>query len=180
MQIFISQMDTNGFTPRIGSVFLWVRKDRQPLIFPTVISDEGQGATFFQMEFSWQGTFDYSAYLSFTSAIAFRQSLGDDAIMIYMHQLAVAGGELLAEMWNTEMLFEDISMIGAMVNVRVPTTNSILAQTLPKLLLDKYNTWVPIYPLQNQWWVRVSAQIYNELSDFKLLGDAVLQLLQSD
>lgn len=53
-----------------GSAFLWVKKELQPLISPTVISFEGevrtqeriksQGATRFQVGFSWEGTMDYS------------------------------------------------------------------------------------------------------------------------
>jgi selenocysteine lyase/cysteine desulfurase len=169
------------YTPK-GSAFLWARKDRQPLIYPTVISDEGQGATVFQMEFSWEGTMDYSAYLSFPAALQFRNQFGDNAIMSYIHDLAVEGGQLLAEMWNTDLLV-DPSMIGAMVNVRLPVTsqtNMTVVRNLPTLLLERYTTWVPVYPLQGNWYTRVSAQIYNELSDFKYLGNAVTELLSSN
>jgi len=163
------------YTPK-GSAFLWVRKDRQSEIFPTVISDEGQGATQFQMEFSWVGTMDFSAWVSFSSAFKFRETYGDQNIMNYVHDLAVSGGKLLASMWATELLVHE-SLIGPMVNVRIPTNDSSLAQSLPKLLLDKYNTWVPTYGFGNVWYTRVSAQIYNELSDFEYLGKAVLDLL---
>jgi len=78
-------------------------------------------------------------------------------------------------------------MIGAMVNVRLPTTaptppipvppNQLNPLLIPQLLLEKYDTWVPVYPLQGQWWVRVSAQIYNEISDFQFLAEAISSLL---
>jgi selenocysteine lyase/cysteine desulfurase len=166
------------YTPK-GSAFLWVRKDRQALIYPTVISDEGQGASHFQLEFSWEGTMDYSAYQAFPAASQFRNKFGDQAIMDYIHNLAVQGGQLLAEMWSTDLLV-DPSMIGAMVNVRLPVnsnTNVTVLQNLPQILLQKYNTWVPAYPFMGSWYTRVSAQIYNDLSDFKYLGNAVLELL---
>jgi selenocysteine lyase/cysteine desulfurase len=37
-----------------GSAILYVAKDRQALIEPTCISDEGHGPSFFEMEFSYQ------------------------------------------------------------------------------------------------------------------------------
>ena len=151
---------------------MWVRKDRQKLIWPTVISLLGQGPTPFQLAFSYEGTADYrfllsfllhspphtvthntlsharSAYLSFSEGLKFRESLGgDQAIMSYMHNLAVSGGNHLAQRWNTDLLV-DPSMIGAMVNVRLPTINSTLAQEISRLLPENYHTWVPVYPLQ--------------------------------
>ncbi len=78
-------------------VIVTTRKDRQPLIYPTVISMEGQGKTHFQMEFSWEGTMDYSAFMAFPAALQFRNQFGDQAIIDYIHNLAVDGGQLLAE-----------------------------------------------------------------------------------
>jgi hypothetical protein len=75
---------------------------------------------------------------------------GDEAIMPYMHNLAVQGGNLLAKLWNTETLVQDETLVAAMVNVRIPTNNATLASKLTDLLLQHYNTWVPIYPLQGE------------------------------
>lgn len=160
-----------------GSAFLWVHKSRQNLIYPTVISLEGQGQSFFQMAFSWLGTTDFSSYLAMADALDFRASLGDGDIIDYMHSLAVQGGQLLARAWGTELLVPE-DMIAAMVNVRLPTDDWTKASTLPQRLLEQYNTWVPAFPLQGHCYVRVSAQIYLELSDFQFLADAVLKLLQ--
>lgn len=159
-----------------GSAFLWVAPERQALIFPTVISLEGQGESFYQMAFSWLGTADYSPFLAVEDALQFRADLGESAIVEYLHSLAVDGGHLLASRWGTEMLLPP-DMIAAMVNVRLPTDNCTQAGLLPQLLLEKYNTWVPAYAWQGHCYVRVSAQIYLELSDFEFLASAVLNLL---
>jgi len=64
------------------------------------------------MEFSWTGTQDYSAFLSMQSALDFRQQIGgDEAIMNYIHELAITGGNLLAKRWNTDYLIPP-SMLG--------------------------------------------------------------------
>src|SRR5690606_4982850 len=117
-----------------------------------------------------------SSYLSFPAGIDFRATFGDENVMKYMHQLAVAGGHLLAHMWHTSLLVSD-DMIGSMVNVQLPPTNkTVVVEDLPWRLLEKYNTYVPVFPIQGLWYTRVSAQIYNELSDFEYLGAAVLDL----
>jgi isopenicillin-N epimerase len=48
-----------------GSAMLWVRKELQPRIFPTVISREGRGKTQFQLDFSWEGTMDFRYNIHF-------------------------------------------------------------------------------------------------------------------
>jgi selenocysteine lyase/cysteine desulfurase len=165
------------YTPK-SSAFLWVRKDKQHLIYPPVISNLGQGKTFFQMEFSWLGTMDYSSYLCFPIALKFREKFGDNEIMKYIHSLAVEGGNLLVSMWKTSLLV-DHSMIGSMVNIELPfTENKTKIENLSKNLLEKYHTFVPVFELQEKWYIRVSAQIYNEISDFEYLGKTILQLLQ--
>jgi selenocysteine lyase/cysteine desulfurase len=172
---------TNGykwcFTPK-GSAILYVRKDKQNLIYPTTISGEGDGLTAYQMLFSYEGTSDYSSYLAFPAAIQWRASFGEQQILDYIHNLAVQGGTLLADFWKTEKLLDD-SLIGSMVNVRVPSTNATLMSHMPSLLLSKYNTVSCFFSLEgtNTWYIRVSAQIYNELSDFQYLGNCVNELI---
>lgn len=136
------------------------------------------GATPFQLAFSYLGTTDYSSYLAMADAIAFRAGLGEDSILSYMRTLAVEGGRVLAERWGTDKLVDD-SLIGAMVNVRLPTTNATTAAALPRLLLERKGTWVPTFqaPGTGGWWTRVSAQIYTELADFEFLAAAVRDLI---
>jgi len=165
------------YSPK-GSAILWVKKEMQSRVFPTTLSDEGIGATQFQMEFSWVGTQDYTPYLAVEQGLKFRESLGgDEPIMTYMHQLAVEGGQYLASRWKTDLLIAP-EMTGAMVNVRTPSFNATPAE-VSLALMNQYNTFVPVYPLPvdpTTYYVRVSAQIFNDMTDFQFLADAVLQL----
>ena len=166
---------------------LWVRRELQPLIEPTVISWEGAGATHFQLAFSYVGTTDNSRTLAMGAAFDFRKSVGtEEEIMGYMHNLAVTGGRALASAWGTELLFEDTSRFGAMVDVRVPTANATLRGLIGPALMRTYNTFVPIYDLfgvggsaPNVFYARVSCQIYTELSDINFLAQAVLAIIQA-
>jgi selenocysteine lyase/cysteine desulfurase len=163
------------YSPK-GSAFLWVRRPLQALVHPTVISEGyGQG---FQQDFVYQGTRDYTPWLGMADAIAWRNSLGDAAIIEYMHTLAVQGGNVMAAAWGTEKLVDD-SMIGAMVNVRLPTTNVTLAAELVTVLLNEYNTYLVAFPFLGSIYARVSAQIYLELSDFQWIASTVLTVLDA-
>jgi len=163
------------YSPK-GSAILWTSKKLQNMIYPTTISEEGIGKTQYQLEFSWTGTYDYSAYLSMSEALKFRETFGEHDIMKYIHQLAIDGGELLAKTWKTEFLI-DQSMTGAMCNIRIPTKNYTLSQNMPTILLERYDTWVPTFNISDNFYVRVSAQIYNSIEDFQFLANAVLQII---
>jgi hypothetical protein len=45
------------------------------------------------------------------------------------------------------------------------------------MLLDQYNTWVPVVEKSNKCWMRISAQIYNDITDFEYLANSVKSLL---
>eukprot|EP00930_Biecheleria_cincta_P008301 TRINITY_DN109717_c0_g1_i1.p1 TRINITY_DN109717_c0_g1~~TRINITY_DN109717_c0_g1_i1.p1 ORF type:complete len:454 (-),score=68.32 TRINITY_DN109717_c0_g1_i1:258-1586(-) len=164
-----------------GSAILWVTPDKQHLIHPNIISNEGRGATEFQMQFSYTGTKDYSPFLAMGAALDFREQVlgGEEAIMSYMHELAAKGGELLASTWRTEKLVHD-EFIGAMVNVRLPDAAFPCCSLngLTATVFARYNTWVPAIEWAGKCYMRVSAQVYNELVDFKMLADSVLEVLR--
>ena len=65
------------------------------------------------------GTPDDTAYLSMQAALDFRSEYGDKAIKNYIHNLAVNGGNILKNKWDTNLLFNN-DYIGAMVNVQLP------------------------------------------------------------
>ena len=94
-------------------------------------------------------------------------------------------GSTLSSMWATDTLLTDASMYGAMVDVRLPTTNASVALGLPARLLAQYSTWVPTYDIgpfggpPGTFYVRVSCQVYTEISDIEMLGHAVLALIAS-
>lgn len=125
-------------------------------------------------------------FATMLAALDFRNVVtcgNDNEIMNYMHTLAVRGGRLLAQEWNTELLLPTDSF-AAMVDVRVPCTYDTLMRDLPKRLLSEYSTYVPMYSWNNggawdepKWYARVSAQIFNDLDDFQFLADAVKKML---
>lgn len=90
---------------------------------PLIVSSEYNRATDLQRRFDYVGTRDYTAYCVLPAVLAFRRGLGDEAVFRYLHGLAAWGGHYLATLWSTELMCPD-SMVAAMFNVRLPTTDA--------------------------------------------------------
>lgn len=119
---------------------------------------------------------DFSPYMSVPAALKFREDIGgEQVIMSYNHRLAVDGGTYLANVFGTEVLQND-DQIGNMVDVRLPINDPsnpiIVGNYWVDTLFNRFpHIFAPVYKHGEHWWVRVSAQIYNDLNDFELLAD---------
>lgn len=77
-------------------------------------------------------------------------------------------------------------LTAAMVNVSIPIARPngeqdqlpFIAAKLQTQLTNNYNTFVPFYVHDNQIWIRISAQVWLETSDFHWLGDQLLLVLK--
>jgi isopenicillin-N epimerase len=158
------------FAPK-GCGFLWTSPKWQAQIHPTVISHGlGEG---YLAEFNWTGTRDFSAWLAVSEAIAFARKLGVTRIYEHNHSLAVWAGQVLNHAWggNTPIT---ASAIGAMTAVQIPTKKAQSgAAVLHDYLWEKHRIEVPVIDFANRLWVRISAQVYNEPSEYRLLAEAL-------
>ncbi|KAF9431655.1 hypothetical protein BGZ76_011865 [Entomortierella beljakovae] len=164
-----------------GSAVLFVAKRYQHLIHPTAIQSDYKDG--FELEFSWNGTMDYSNILSIEGAFEFRRQFGEKAIINYTHNLAVQGGKAMAEILKTNVMTPHDHQVGNMVNVRLPIKNIDHPKIktpdyLIRYLLDKYNFYSPSYKHGGYFWTRVSAQIYLELQDFIYLANVWKEVIE--
>ncbi|HEU4724086.1 MAG TPA: aminotransferase class V-fold PLP-dependent enzyme [Candidatus Eisenbacteria bacterium] len=155
--------------------FLWTLPERQAGLHPWAISwgwDQG-----FAKEFDWVGTLDPTNYLSAPEGVAMLREWGFEAVCGYMHRLAWDGARLLTEAWGT-VLGQPEEMVGSMVTVPLPErAGDSMAQAAPlrlALLLDE-KIEVQMHAYRGRLWVRISAQVYNDLSDVERLAKAVLR-----
>lgn len=122
------------------------------------------------------GIMDYSPYMTIPAALQFREDVGGEAaIMEYNHRLAVDGGIYIKNIFGTEILQDD-DQIGSMIDIRLPIDNvndpRLTSSFWVDTLLDRFpQIYAPVYKHGNQWWIRISAQIYNDFDDFELLGN---------
>lgn len=161
-----------AWVPRSSGI-LWVAPDRQAGLHSTIASwglDQG-----FTSEFDLPGTRDPSAHLSAPAALALFDEWGADAIRTYNHQLAWNGARLLAERWQTPFDVPE-AMIGTMASIEAPDAcggSEADAYALRDGLLFEDGIEVGVNPWRGRLRVRISAQIYNDLSDVERLADAV-------
>jgi isopenicillin-N epimerase len=161
-----------------GVAFLRVSKNFQSIIHPLSIShgyDKG-----FSSEFLWTGTVDFSSYLSILAVVAFYKIIDSSKTMEYNHKLVIWAGKMLSEMWGTNMLISDETMIGSMLNVKLPYNSIPSAQETKQLhdvLVNTYNIQTVLIPINNSLYARLSAQIYNDQQDYITFGKAIKEIL---
>lgn len=169
---YVANLHKWAYAPR-SCGFLWAPGARQTPLHPPVISwglDQG-----FTAEFDWVGTRDPSPWLSAPEAIAYQRELGIDAIRSYNHALAWEAGRLLARQWGTTLPMGE-AMVGAMATLPLPQRAGSTREDAARLrdaLLFEERIEVQLHAWRGRLWVRISAQIYNEMSDYERLAAAV-------
>jgi isopenicillin-N epimerase len=156
-----------------GAALFWARADRQAGLHPAIISrDYGSG---FIAEFDWTGTRDPSAYLAVPAALDFLQALGDKRVRRHNQELALAAAEMLVRRWGTEIGGPPELMV-SMAAVRLPERfrpERVSAAALRARLARDNRIEVRLNQVADAFWIRISAHIYNEMSDYHRLGEAI-------
>jgi isopenicillin-N epimerase len=180
-----------------GAAFLYVRPDKQSEIRPLTISHGANspridrdrfGDTWrsrFQLEFDWMGTDDPTAYLCVPEAIRFMGSLlpgGWAELMKRNRAMALAGRQLICEALGVSPPCPD-EMIGSMAVVPLPAEALLSAEgeqaygllPLQTVLFEQFRIEVPVIPWKAPYpqLIRISAQVYNTLEQYKYLGSAI-------
>lgn len=138
----------------------------------------------FQNAFIFNGLRDYAAAMSLHDTLfEWTDLIGISKARSYMHRLAYDGGQLLAQRWNTEMMYtkneKRDSWKNAMALVRLPPLvgateyTSTDAKNIQDMLHYQHRIEVPVKAIHGQLFVRISAHIYNELSDYQELANAI-------
>ncbi|HEV8488799.1 MAG TPA: aminotransferase class V-fold PLP-dependent enzyme [Candidatus Limnocylindrales bacterium] len=182
-----------------GAALLWVREDRRDAIHPLVVSHgandprvEAGLRSRFRVEFDWPGTVDPTPYLAAADAVALVAGLAPDgggwpAIQAANHELAVTARRRLCEALAVEPPAPE-AMLGSMAALVLPVTPSDeAALALTKALAEDDRIEVPVgaWPVlagrisggPQATLVRISAQLYNEPSDYDRLADALVARL---
>ncbi len=165
-----------------GAAFLHVRGDRQSHLHPTVIS-HGYTAGF-QAEFDWTGTFDPTPWLCIPEALRYIGALlpgGWPQVMAVNRALTLQARSLLLESSGADAACPE-SMIGSMASLPLPpATAGSPAHRLDCAGLHDWfrergvETWLYPHPVPL---LRISAQLYNDLDQFKRLASLLEEALR--
>jgi isopenicillin-N epimerase len=177
-------------TPK-GSAFLHVRADRQQLVHPLVISHgrnaPRQDRSRFRLEFDFTGTQDPTAWLVIPEAIRFMGSLlpgGWAELRERNRSLALRGRALLCQALGSAAPAPE-GMIGSLAAVPLPPAGAatdaapLSVDPMMATLYDRYRieVIVSVWPASPGRVLRVSAQIYNEESQYARLAGALQEAL---
>jgi isopenicillin-N epimerase len=139
----------------------------------------------FLLEFDWVGTEDPSALLAVPKALDFMGGLlpgGWPELRAHNDRLARAAREVLLDVLGGTPVCPE-SMLGSMATVLLPDARhpnplSPLAEPLyGRLLARNFQVLVLFWPKLPRQVLRVTAQIYNELEQYRRLGAAVRSIL---
>jgi len=167
-----------------GTAFLYINKRYRDDIVPLTIS-HGYHQTL-NGKFSWIGTRDISNFLCIKSSLEFYRTVGLEKWRAYTYKLLRDSYKYLCDVWGTKGLLTEYNdeYIGQFICIELPKpkveipgeTDAEKAVYIQDTLYEKHHIEVPIIPLQERIYVRISAQIYNEFSDYVLLGDAIKEM----
>ncbi len=164
--------------------FLHVKEEHQHEVRPTVISHAAgtprPGRSRFHAEFDWTGTFDPSPLLSVPKAIEFLGSVvtgGLGEVMRANHDLVMTGANIVLEALGAEPQAPE-SMIGSLATLPLPDGAPVTdggIDPLQRTLVNDYKIEVPVvhWPKPGKRWIRLSAQLYNRVSDYEKLAGAL-------
>jgi selenocysteine lyase/cysteine desulfurase len=149
-----------------GSAFLYVRRELQNTLIPTVISSYKGG---FQQDFTYTGTRDYTNYLSIGEALAFREWITEEKLTNYNNGLCKSVSDYLVKRWQTDVPVP-ISMLASTGNVRIPCNGApqCYSWNIGNLTdrLREYGYTVVLYEYQNIRYIRLECQIYNYIEEW--------------
>ena len=165
------------FAPK-SCAFIVTKKEKQEEFHPLVISlDYG---TNYQKEFSWVGTRNFSSMLALYDAIKFYENLGAEEIRNYNHSLVIEAGKLISG--HIETIYnKDESMTGSMLTMKLPELKGnykiLLNTELRDLFIREYMIEIPFMMFDNRIWFRISAQVYNEIEDYRIFAAAITRIV---
>ncbi|HEY2068961.1 MAG TPA: aminotransferase class V-fold PLP-dependent enzyme [Rhizomicrobium sp.] len=160
------------FAPR-GCGLLWTAPERQAETFPAVLS-HGTDAGY-RAAFDWIGTRDVSPWLCFAAGAAFHDSI--PGLMDRNRLLAAEGAAILCEGLGA-ICAAPPQMRGAMASILLKDSPvvSTASGEFRKALARDYAIIVPVSHFADRLWLRVSAQIYNGIDDYRRCLSACLEL----
>ena len=174
-----------------GAGFLHIRGDRQEAVRPAIISHgyntiRAERGRLFE-EFDWAGTVDPTPWLCLPAALRFLEGLfgGIGGLMRHNHLLAVEARHILCEALGAQPPCPE-AMLGAMAAVPLwhddtAGANVFRCHPLQDRLLEEFGIEAPVYhwPGPPRLWVRVSAQAYNSVEQYRRLAGALARLRPS-
>ena len=154
-----------------GASFLYVKSDLQDQFDPLTISwgydsDEPSKSKFIDYH-QYQGTRDISAFLTVPKAIDFLANNNWTEVSRTCKKLVIANYPILCDLLGAEPICPlNGDFLGQMCSIPINSKNEI---QLKKLLFHEYKIEIPLMRSDDQLFLRMSLQAYNDQKDVNYL-----------
>jgi selenocysteine lyase/cysteine desulfurase len=186
---YVSNLHKWFLAPK-GCCFLYI-KDRERLsknLEPNYISWGYQGSL--EFNFCFRATSDKSSWFVIDDCIRFYETYlgGMSRIAAYNNEMLDRAIQMLTKAWDTELIKQPKELDAPFMRcIRMPTFKSLKQPTnekeeddirnnLMEILIKKYKLVALLVYIQGELYTRITSYIYNEIEDYELLRDAVLEL----
>ena len=164
-----------AWAPRGCAVLYAAPRWRESMHPPVISHGLGEG---WQEEFDWTGTRDSTAWMCVPEAMAFGEQLGWERIQAHNRALCLRAANLLAERWGCAPAVPE-SMRANLATLPVPGPGTPeRAVALRDQLYDQHRLELPFFAFEGRMWLRISAQIYNELDEYEFLAKVLPEIWQ--
>lgn len=154
--------------------FLWIRGEDSDNIRSAVLS-HGAGDGLLS-EFIWDGTRDYGAYFSVPAIVDFWETQGVDRVRAYCTGLLNSAVDMLTTAFHSRKTARRSPFMSLVELPEELQDNFISAKYIQDLLHDYYAIEVPVKRVENRYYVRISAFVYNTPQEYVYLREAVLAI----
>jgi isopenicillin-N epimerase len=162
------------FAP-LGCGLLWTAPRRQAETLPAVLSHGT--ADGYTQAFDWIGTRDVTPWLSFAAGAEAHDSFGGSGLIARNRRLAAEGAAVLMDgLGGRASAPPALRAAMTAIVLKDSAPDARLAPEFRRTLAQKGQIIAPVYEFCGKLWLRVSAQIYNEIGDYERCLRACLEL----
>ena len=167
-------------TPK-GCSFLYVKHELQPLFDPLIISWGYQSAAPSESQFldyhQFNGTRDFSAYLTIPAAIAFMKEHNWETVAADCRKLVRENAQRFCDLLHTKPLCPLTEEF--LVQLFSIPINTSQPEKLYRHLFDKYKIEIPVMKQGDKIYIRYSIQAFNSQQDLDKLYDALKEIKET-
>ena len=161
-----------------GSAFLYAAAGRDPVLEPLIVSHGWSNTTLgtrFQNNFTWTGTMDPAAYISVGEAVRFQREHNWASVRAACHALACETRARLNDLTGLDPICPDsTTWFAQMFVARLPVE---ARPRIAERLWPEYRIEVPVFPWQNEAFIRISVQAYNTPAHMDYLLNALDKII---
>ena len=164
-----------------GSSFLYVKPELQNDLEPLVVSwgyeSVAPGESQFLDYHELQGTRDVSAFLCTPKVVEFLEDNNWNEVSKVCKKIVLDNYQRFCDLVNTNPLCPISSdFLGQMVSIPINTKKPA---ELKEILYSKYKIQIPVMPLNGNYYLRYSINVYNSEADLDILYNALEEIIKT-